>query len=307
MSKWLMDHPEFLSNPFYVGGDSYSGITVPIIVQLISNGNEAGIDPFINLKGYVLGNPKTISSIEDNYKIPFAHGHGLISDELYESLQRNCKGEYFNVDPKNTKCLEDVEAYTQGTNGLNGAHILEPNCGFASPRPWDWFSKRRSLDDTNKELVVSESSPCASSRIDRYRLSHSWLNNDGVREALHIQKGSIGEWVRCSKLLYTKTITESFQYHVNLSKKGFRSLIYNGDHDMLVPFLGTQAWIRSLNYSIVDDWRSWVVQGQVAGYTRTYSNGMTFATVKGGGHTAPEYKPIECYAMFERWISHQPL
>jgi len=35
---------------------------------------------------------------------------------------------------------------------------------------------------------------------------------------------------------------------------------------MLVPFLGTQAWIRSLNYSIVDDWRPWMVQNQVAGY-----------------------------------------
>jgi len=39
----------------------------------------------------------------------------------------------------------------------------------------------------------------------------------------------------------------------------------SGDHDLVVPFFGTQAWIRSLNYSIVEDWRSWVVQGQVAG------------------------------------------
>jgi len=233
---------------------------------------------------------------------------GLISDELYESLQRNCKGEYFNADPKNTECLEDVEVYTQDINGLNIAHILEPHCDSVSSKPWDFFSKRRSLDDTNKELVVSESSPCPSSRTDGYRLSESWLNDDSVREALHIQKGSTGEWVLCNRgLPYTTTVTNTFQYHVNLSTKGFKSLIYSGDHDLVVPFFGTQAWIRSLNYSIVDEWRSWVVQGQVAGYTRTYSNGMTFATVKGGGHTAPEFKPIECYAMFKRWISHQPL
>ncbi|GMI77672.1 serine carboxypeptidase-like 17 [Hibiscus trionum] len=76
---------------------------------------------------------------------------------------------------------------------------------------------------------------------------------------------------------------------------------------LMVPYLATQEWIRHLNYSIVDDWRPWMVHGQVAGYTRTYSNRMTFATVKGAGHTAPEYKPPECFVMFDRWISGQPL
>ncbi|KAL6983024.1 putative serine carboxypeptidase-like 52, partial [Sarracenia purpurea var. burkii] len=194
------------------------------------------------------------------------------------------------------------------TSGLDNAQILEPSCGFASPKSHELLSKR-SLDERDKELiVVSESSPCESSRIDGYRLSHAWLNDYWVREALHIRKGSLGEWVRCNDgVRYTSTISDSFQYHLNLSTKGYRSLIYSGDHDMLIPFLGTQAWIRSLNYSIIEEWRSWIVEGQVAGYTRVYSNGMTFATVKGGGHTAPEYKPVECFAMFKRWISHQPL
>lgn len=31
-------HPEFVNNQFYVSGDSYSGITVPIITQVISDG-----------------------------------------------------------------------------------------------------------------------------------------------------------------------------------------------------------------------------------------------------------------------------
>ncbi|ONK58785.1 uncharacterized protein A4U43_C09F16620 [Asparagus officinalis] len=82
---------------------------------------------------------------------------------------------------------------------------------------------------------------------------------------------------------------------------------YSGDHDMAVPFIGTQAWIRSLNYSIVDDWRSWHVDGQVAGYTRKYSHNLTFAIVKNAGHTAPEYQPKNCLIMIDRWISHESL
>ena len=36
--QWLGKHQEFSSNPFYVGGDSYSGMVVPALVQEISKG-----------------------------------------------------------------------------------------------------------------------------------------------------------------------------------------------------------------------------------------------------------------------------
>uniref|UniRef100_A0A453HA76 Uncharacterized protein n=1 Tax=Aegilops tauschii subsp. strangulata TaxID=200361 RepID=A0A453HA76_AEGTS len=39
----------------------------------------------------------------------------------------------------------------------------------------------------------------------------------------------------------------------------------SGDHDLQVPQLSTQAWIRSLNFSIGDDWRAWHLDGQAAG------------------------------------------
>ncbi|KAL3369120.1 hypothetical protein AABB24_009765 [Solanum stoloniferum] len=85
LRKWLIEHQEYLNNPFYVAGDSYSGITVPIVTQVISNGIDRGIKPWINLKGYILGNPLTFAG-QDYYRIPFAHGMGLIPDELYKDL-----------------------------------------------------------------------------------------------------------------------------------------------------------------------------------------------------------------------------
>lgn len=36
--RWLSKHTEFISNPFYVGGDSYSGKVIPATVQEISKG-----------------------------------------------------------------------------------------------------------------------------------------------------------------------------------------------------------------------------------------------------------------------------
>ncbi|GLT62521.1 hypothetical protein SLA2020_351530 [Shorea laevis] len=50
LRKWLLNHPSFIANPLYIGGDSYSGMIVPIIVQKISDGIEAGYEPPLNLK-----------------------------------------------------------------------------------------------------------------------------------------------------------------------------------------------------------------------------------------------------------------
>ncbi|XP_010556477.1 PREDICTED: serine carboxypeptidase-like 18 [Tarenaya hassleriana] len=272
LRKWLMDHPEFLSNPFYVGGDSYSGIIVPALVHHIHIGNENGVTPPINLQGYVLGNPATDENSDTNSRIPFAHGMGLISDELYKSV-----------------------------SGLNTLHILLPDCGSDSTRQHIIkFSGGRILGET---LNPTLSLPWFGCYLYKFLLSSFWANDENVRRALHVRKASIGLWSRCNtdKVPYSKDIPSSFQYHAINSAKGFRSLIYSGDHDYVVPFLGTQAWIRALNYSIINDWRPWLIDNQIAGYTRTYANKMTFATIKGGAHTA-DYKPKESSVLFERWI-----
>uniref|UniRef100_A0A8R7RDR5 Serine carboxypeptidase-like 18 n=1 Tax=Triticum urartu TaxID=4572 RepID=A0A8R7RDR5_TRIUA len=96
LNKWFTDHPQFLSNPFYIGGDSYAGKVIPLIAQGISEGIDMGQQPTINLKGYMVGNPITDPKFDENYKVPSAHGFGIISDEIYETAVKNCKGDYVN-------------------------------------------------------------------------------------------------------------------------------------------------------------------------------------------------------------------
>ncbi|KAF9621135.1 hypothetical protein IFM89_016629 [Coptis chinensis] len=306
--KWLIDHPQYLSNSFYLGGDSYSGKLNPMVVQHISDGIEAGQRPHINLKGYLLGNPVTDPNLEANSKIPYAYDVGFLSDELFESVKRNCAGHYVNVNPSNAQCNKDLQAVSECTSGINPAHILEPKCLLVTPKPKEVFIERRSLNENSSLTAISPPpSPEFKCRSYGYMIAYYWANDDRVQTALNIRKGRVKEWIRCNYrgVQYIKNVETSTSYHFNISKRGYRSLIYSGDHDMLVPHLSTQAWIKSLNYSISDEWRPWFVNGQVGGYTRTYTNNMTFAT--GGGHTAPEYQPKECFAMFKRWVSDEPL
>nr|GMD58140.1 serine carboxypeptidase-like 13 [Ipomoea batatas] len=83
--QWLLDHPKFLSNPLYITGDSYSGIIIPLIVRKIYDGLESGIEPRLNMKGYVVGNPMTADTYaNENNQVIFAYRMGLLSHNLYQ-------------------------------------------------------------------------------------------------------------------------------------------------------------------------------------------------------------------------------
>ncbi|VAI10664.1 unnamed protein product [Triticum turgidum subsp. durum] len=141
-----------------------------------------------------------------------------------------------------------------------------------------------------------------------YFLSELWTNDEAVRESLGIHKETVPSWLRCDfNLPYTNEISSTVDDHLALITRGYRAMIYSGDHDSKISYVDTQAWIRRLNLPITDRWRPWHLDDQIVGYTRTYSNNLTYVTVKGAGHTAPEYMPRECLAMIDRWLSGEPL
>nr|XP_048329975.1 serine carboxypeptidase-like 18 isoform X4 [Ziziphus jujuba var. spinosa] len=318
LRKWLLAHPKYLKNPLYIAGDSYAGIIVPVLVQEIANGNEVGLKPSMNLKGYMLGNPGTTLHDDYNSRIEFSRGMALISEKLYQSAKRNCKGEFINIDTSNKLCVNDMEVIQECLKKIKHPHILEPWCEHIyspSPKRLKWY-QRSPITEDSLDILSSVSQPPNNNQLKgcrdyNYIYSYTWANDQNVQNALHVRKGSINQWKRCNKnLSYIKDVPSSFDYHRNLIDKHYRSLIYSGDHDMLIPHVGTHAWIEALNLTIAADWKPWFIDGQIGGYTMQYSNEkyqLTFATVKGAGHTAPEYKPKECLAMIERWFSDYPL
>ncbi|KAL5556769.1 hypothetical protein UlMin_039005 [Ulmus minor] len=136
---------------------------------------------------------------------------------------------------------------------------------------------------------------------------HYWTNNNAVRTALHVQKGTTQLWITCNrKLLFTRRVFSLVGYHEHLNDRGYRALIYSGDHDMFIPYIGRHAWIKTLNLLVVTSWRPWLFEDQVAVYVTEYSNDFTFSTLKGGGHAiVSQHK--EYFAMYKRWISQEPL
>ncbi|XP_060667186.1 serine carboxypeptidase-like 17 [Ziziphus jujuba] len=298
LRKWLMAHPKFMKNSIYIGGDSYSGKIVPLIVQTVSHGSEVGSKPTMNLKGYVLGNPLTYLRQDLNYRVEFAHGMALLSDTIYKSTKRNCKGNYIDVDPNNRSCLNALKVVDKCVGKVSLEHILLPNC---HGKDLNYFVEGSVTDFA----APYEQQKC---KNDRRKYSNIWMNYKEVQKALKIREGTKTAWARCNRTLpYTYGYESSVGLHRNLTHKFLRALIYSGDHDMTIPYLSTHAWIKSLHLGIEDDWRPWFSNDdQVAGYTIRYANEkyhLTFATVKGGAHGAPEFNPKECFAMISRWFA----
>ncbi|GAV65348.1 Peptidase_S10 domain-containing protein [Cephalotus follicularis] len=310
--KWLIEHPKFVTNQFFIASDSYAGFVPPIVAQDILMGNAEGLQPRINLVGFLGGSPHTDGALEDNSVIPFAHEMALISDGLYQSAKNNCDGNYIWVDASNTACLEDIEATDMCLDQINTENVLGPKCATLSPRSND-NQLRISVKEKKNHSLTSKLQDywC---RNFHYLLAVVYANDKSVQVALNIREGTIDEWFRCnlslSESTYTYDIISVVDYHQNLTRHGLQILLYSGDHDMVVTHISTEEWICSLNVTVEDYWRPWFVDGQVAGYTVKYTNygyGLTYATLKGSGHSPTEFKPKECYEMFERWIHYYPL
>ncbi|WOH07285.1 hypothetical protein DCAR_0726715 [Daucus carota subsp. sativus] len=322
LRKWLVRHPQYLSNPVYIAGVSYAGLIIPVLVQDLINGNEAGSSPKVNIKGYMGGNPLTDIETDFNSRIPYAYQFALLSQELYESAELHCDGDFANVNPTNGLCQNSLALVDECLKNINEHQILEPMCES------EMTSKKRMLlqmsDSPDKKLVKSlrlSRPPESWCRGDNYDYAPLWASDKTVQKALHVREGTIKEWLLCNDDHYelgrnnTDTflydITSSIAYHRNLTQKHWIYTImqneYSGDHDLVFPYVGTQNWIHGMELPMTKPWAPWFVNKQVAGYTEIFSYkdySLTFATVKGAGHASPEYKPEECLSMLDRWLSN---
>ncbi|KAL1292041.1 hypothetical protein HN51_060504 [Arachis hypogaea] len=332
--KWFQLYPEFQHNQFFLAGESFAGIYVPTLANNIVKGIEdARMQPIINFKGYMIGNGVCDDKFDGNALVPFAYGMGLISEEIFKETESVCKGSYYN--PQTKDCASQLSKVNQLISGLNIYNILEPCYHSNGTDTRSTRSNNNRLPESFKQLGVTERAlpvrkrmfgrawpygaivkngivpswpqlthggldvPCTDDEV-----ASEWLNNDAVRKVLHTaDKSLVKKWILCTdKLTYHHPLGSMIKYHQYLTFRGYRALIFSGDHDMCVPYTGSQAWTSSLGYKIIDEWRPWFVDGQVAGFTQGYEFNLTFLTIKGAGHTVPEYKPKESLHFYKQFI-----
>lgn len=298
LSKWFAEYLEFLSNPFYIAGCSYSGVIVPVLAQEILKRNEEADEIKINFKGYSLCNPAVDVDTENNAFVPYAFRMGLISDELFQSLVRTCNGKYWNNSIPS--CLENLDQFYKQISGINMEHILNPPCQYQMG-----IAKEVAEYDFGQMFeLISETSEYGLKCHHQELVLEKLFDTKSAREKLHAKPIEVFKaWKRCPEnIQYTRDIMTLTDYHLNITSKGYRVFLYSGDHALLVPFSSTLEWLKTLNYKEIEKWHPWFVEKQIAGYSIRYENNILFATIKGAGHVPSDYLPFEVFVAHQRWI-----
>ena len=314
LQSFFKKFPSLKDKDFYISGESYAGIYIPMLaLEILNYNNKVGDEKKINLKGILIGNGVADWNY-DNYPaiVDFLFSHHFYSYETRMELLQ-C----LSKEKNKTKCKQDIYNYFEKIyNKLNIYDILQ-DCYtgeqnqtslYSNYAKWAFsFKQSQSKPEKNEEPTQEETSaPC----LDSHYLEE-YLNKEEVQEALHIINKT--KWNQCGNKLIKYVTQEKgsiYAYPYLLDK--IRILIYSGDTDMAVPFNGNQAWIRNLKLPIISDWKPWraydldgnVDMENIAGY-RTIYQGLIFTTIKGTGHMVPQWKRKEAFYMVKQFLNNE--
>eukprot|EP00798_Chlamydomonas_sp_ICE-L_P013839 gene13839-19760_t len=228
------------------------------------------------------GNGVTDDEIDGNAQMEYALNLGLIDPPTYQAAWDACDGVFWN-------------ASRQGS-GRGRRSSLEMDVGLLSHMhsAQRWFQTAAPM--------LKHTVPCGDRRI-----SLDWMNRGDVREAIHAAPlRTVPSWQPCSDVLhYTVGKVAMREVHRELLQRGLRVLVYSGDHDFVIPYIGTRSWVYGLGLPVDQPYAAWMVEGQVAGFVATFEGGLTFATVKGAGHMVPQTNPREALDLISRFLNKE--
>ncbi|XP_077500685.1 lysosomal protective protein-like isoform X2 [Amblyomma americanum] len=316
--------PEFKENEFYITGESYAGVYIPLLVRRFLHDSRG-----VNLKGFAIGNGALDYELHGKGIIFFGYYHALFGDDLWDQITSNCCNNSISKDTcdfgwttTDPACTEPVSiAYDIYLNrGLNLYNLYVP-CGTVEGLPTSLSSRHPEVTSqyASKELLrkilrlPTSMEKTNSASPNCYNQDHLLLyyNRRDVIEALHVEESPL-RWVPCTDTLnYTQqyeTVREVVRELIDSDR--LRALIYNGDVDMACPFLSNGWFVRSLGVtptSVYKMWHTGTAIPVISGFVQTFTKNVTFATVLGAGHKAPMDKPAEALHMITNFLSQTPL
>jgi cathepsin A (carboxypeptidase C) len=283
--------PQFIENDFYIAGQSYAGVYIPLLSLEILRDRSR-----IHLKGLAIGNGSFNKNIKLKARLQMAYNHGLIDTEMWNQFTGNCCScvghkQFCNTSGEVSQlCFESINTagevmYYSGINPYNiyDQCYYSPNYTFASHSNFHEFSELKNFHQNE----YFEGEDC----YDRTFIDY--LNDPIVRKAIHIAE-NLTEFKVCNnvfKWAYERTDDVRKEFvEILIDYKLDSLIIYSGDSDLVCPLIGNQIFVDELDLPVIEKYKKWTYDGLTAGFVKRY-NGLTFVSFRDAGHSVPTDKP----------------
>ncbi|KAK8592840.1 hypothetical protein V6N12_044933 [Hibiscus sabdariffa] len=300
MVKWLQRYPQFKTRDFFISGESYAGHYVPQLAELVHDrNNETSGYPFINLKGFMVGNPLTDDTCDYTGIMDYAWSHSVIPDDLYRKIKQVCDFKALSWSPDCNFVVNQVyDKYSE----IDIYNIYAPKCLLNATSSATTDNKEKNPGLKRVRILAGGYDPCYSEYAEMY------FNRPDVQQSIHADSRG-GKWVSCSNSIlnsYNFSVISVLPTYKKLIKAKLKIWVYSGDMDGRVPVISSRYWVESLGLPLKSAWRSWFHEQQVGGRIVEYE-GVTVVTVRGAGHLVPLNKPSEALALIHSFLSGEPL
>ncbi|RLM94242.1 serine carboxypeptidase-like 33 isoform X1 [Panicum miliaceum] len=297
--NWFKRFPQYKGREFYISGESYAGHYVPQLAELVHDRNKDKASPYINLKGFMVGNPLTDDYYDSKGLAEYAWSHAVVSDEIYERIKKVCD---FKISNWSDDCDKAMSTVFSQYHEIDIYNIYAPRCNL--PQSSAALAVDQALTANDQEhfrrriRMFSGYDPCYSSYAERY------FNKEDVQRAFHANVSGTRKWQVCSDSIlrsYNFSVLSILPIYSKLIKAGLRVWLYSGDADGRVPVIGSRYCVEALGLPIKTKWQPWYLNKQVAGRFVEY-HGMTMVTIRGAGHLVPLNKPEEGLALIDTFL-----
>ena len=322
---FLERFPHLRPHDLFLTSESYGGHYLPQLAREIVVRNAAlpkwkAAAEYVNLKGFMVGNPFTDPVENMVGMVEALNGRDVISESLYARWVATCEAkgadeaDVFYSRPcralQNEMWKEigpDIDPYALDwpvceddvkRRGRNQRHALLQH--LQAHGLTEYFV-RAAADHDQQGLAFD---PCEDDYLGAY------LNRLDVKAALHAEAGI--KWEDCTDRVHYHNVDQDaymepiYRFLVDDEKAlGLRILIYSGDDDSVCGPRGTEMWLRTMGWTVSEHWHSWGVGGQVAGYMKGYTNGVVFATVHNAGHEVPAFTPDAAWHLYRSYLGNE--
>ncbi|XP_008800209.2 serine carboxypeptidase II-3-like isoform X3 [Phoenix dactylifera] len=285
--NWMERFPEYKGRDFYIAGESYGGHYVPQLAHTILQHKNS----IINLRGIMIGNGVINDETDNEGMFDYFWTHALISDEAINGIHNYCNFSP-NASSQPQQCQQAMDVASQSIGTIDVYNIYAPLC--TSP----------GITPSPKRYSIKNFDPCTDDYVSAY------LNTAEVQEALHANVTKLNyTWSGCSQVItqWTDRPYTVLPLIKECMANDVRVLVYSGDVDGRVPVTSSRYSLNQLNLPVKTQWKSWLIENEVGGYSVVYDGNLTFATVRGAGHEVPSYQALRALVLAKFFLDRKPL